>query len=231
MQRYQLPIPMTHSERIWGIRYLLFQLVFLGSLIALALHLVYPGFSDALLNFLYFTINTLATSWIFRRFLKASAIHFSQSLKNILPYAVSGYILYWILNIGLSVIITLAFPDHFNVNDAGISLISQGHFWLMAIGSILLAPIAEELLYRGLIFGTLHRRSRALAYGVSILIFCAIHVSGYVGIYPLPLLAVSFLQYIPGGLILAWAYEKSGNILCPVLIHMAINTAGTFSMR
>jgi membrane protease YdiL (CAAX protease family) len=231
MDKNLLPIPMSRAERIWGIRYLLFQLVFLSTLITLILYAVYPGFSNALLNFLYFSINFLAVTWIFRRYLLASLSHLRRDLMQILLCAATGFFLYWILNIGLSAMIRLAFPAHFNVNDAVIGQASQRHFWLMAVGSVLLAPMTEELLYRGLLFGSLHGRSRALAYGVSILVFCAIHVSGYAQIFPFHLLAVSFIQYVPGGLILAWAYERSGNIFCPIAIHMAINVVGTLSMR
>ena len=122
-------------------------------------------------------------------------------------------------------------PSFFNVNDAAIGQSIRQSFWVMAVGTVLLAPVAEELLYRALLFGAVHRKSRLLAYILSILVFCGIHVVGYIGSYSPTLLAVCFLQYLPGGLVLAWAYEKSGNILTSIAIHMAINAIGTFAMR
>ena len=102
---------------------------------------------------------------------------------------------------------------------------------LMLIGTVILVPPVEECLFRGLIFGLFHRRSRLAAYAVSSLLFCAIHVIGYIGYYePLHLL-LCFVQYLPAGLALGWAYEFSGSIYAPTLIHMAVNAIGILSMR
>jgi membrane protease YdiL (CAAX protease family) len=99
----------------------------------------------------------------------------------------------------------------------------------MVIGTVVLVPIVEETLYRGLIFGLLPKR--ILRYAVSVGAFCAIHVMGYIGYYePLHLL-LCFMQYIPAGLVLAYAYERSGSIFAPILIHMAINGIAMLFMR
>ena len=45
------------------------------------------------------------------------------------------------------------------------------------------------------------------------------------------LLALCLLQYLPAGLCLAVAYEKSDSILCPILMHTVINAIGVYAMR
>ena len=85
--------------------------------------------------------------------------------------------------------------------------------------------------FRGLFFGSLYRRSKVLAYCLSVFVFALIHVLNYFGVYPVDLLCLCLLQYIPAGIFLAWAYEKSDSILCPILMHIVINAIGIFSMR
>ena len=34
---------------------------------------------------------------------------------------------------------------------------------------------------------------------------------------------MAFLQYLPAGLCLAWAYTKADTIFAPILIHAAVN--------
>ena len=68
--------------------------------------------------------------------------------------------------------------------------------------------------------------SKLLAYALSTVIFAMIHISGYIGIYDAKLLFCCFLQYIPAGLCLAWAYARADSIFAPILMHMAINVIG-----
>ena len=94
-----------------------------------------------------------------------------------------------------------------------------------------LVPTVEECLYRGLIFGTLRSRNRLAAYALSAALFSLVHVVGYIGVYPLPLLALCLLQYVPAGLCLAQAYEAADNIFAPILIHTTVNAIGMIAMR
>lgn len=231
MRNYKLPIFMTPSESVWGVRYLLFQYFFLPSLLALALRFLWPAAADVHLDFLYFSVNFIAVIWIFHRFLWNSIRYTMKHLYNCLITAVSGFLIYQVLIYSISLTIILLYPGFFNINDASIAVTAQDNFLLMAAGTVILVPIVEETLYRGIVFGLLRRRSRILAYGISTLIFCGIHVAGYWGSYePLHLL-ICFVQYIPAGLVLGWAYERSGSIYVPTLIHMAVNAIGILSAR
>lgn len=231
MNKRELPINLTLSETRWGIRYLLFEMVFLGSIIRQVLGIFWPAHTNAHVNFFYFLINFLCVGWIFRRYLIASIRHTVKRIPQLFLSALGGYAAYNVLSDLLSLGIVSLFPNFFNVNGSSISASVQDGFLLMAIGSIVLVPIVEETLFRGLIFGLFHRRSRLAAYAVSSLLFCAIHVIGYIGYYePLHLL-LCFVQYLPAGLALGWAYEFSGSIYAPTLIHMAVNAIGILSMR
>ena len=87
--------------------------------------------------------------------------------------------------------------------------------------AVFLAPIVEEPMFRGGIFGLIRRKSRFAAYAVSMLAFGAYHVWGYVGSAPLTWLYV--LQYLPISFLLARCYEKTNSIWTSIFLHMTVN--------
>ena len=123
------------------------------------------------------------------------------------------------------------FPDFSNVNNDHILSMADEQFTLMAVGAIFLAPFAEEVLFRGLVFRGLFDKHPLLAYGLSMTLFAMVHISGYIGKFDPLLLALCFLQYLPAGYCLCFAYHRSGTILAPILMHMLANIAAVYSMR
>ena len=102
-------------------------------------------------------------------------------------------------------------------------MIPQGLNKLVAI-SVFLGPIVEEVLFRGLIYGALRRRSRALAWAVSIAAFSLYHVWQFA--LTEPLMLVTAVLYIPASAALNWSYERSGSIWAPIAFHMLTNAIG-----
>ncbi len=221
---------LTQKETGAGFVYLVFSFLALPSLLNMGGYL--PGlFGRAGVNFLYYCINFLVLAFMLRRFLKESAAYVGRHLWPVLGYSVLGFFLYYSTNLTLSAGISQVFPGYSNQNDAAIAELLKGQYLLTALGTILLVPLAEELLHRALIFGSLYPKSPVFAYVFSMFIFAAVHVVGYVGTVAPTTLLISFLQYLPAGWILAWTYKKSGCIFTSVLIHTAINTLGVLQMR
>jgi membrane protease YdiL (CAAX protease family) len=81
------------------------------------------------------------------------------------------------------------------------------------VGGIV-APIAEELFFRGLLYGFLRRWGVPFAAIFSTAIFTLAH----------PLRSLPLTQ-IAGGLLFALAYEAEGTLLVPVTIHVLGNLA------
>jgi len=83
----------------------------------------------------------------------------------------------------------------------------------MVFATVILAPVTEELLFRGCLYRFLKARlSLAAALLVSGVLFSIVHVN------PLSLLPLFFL-----GVVLAYAYERTGSIKVPILIHGIFN--------
>lgn len=82
-------------------------------------------------------------------------------------------------------------------------------------GAVAVAPVAEELFFRGLLQTLLVRvvRSRWLAIGLASVAFGAVH-------FPQPH-AVAALILL--GILIGYAYERTGSLLPPIVIHAAFN--------
>ena len=89
---------------------------------------------------------------------------------------------------------------------------------LALVAAVLLAPIAEELLFRGLLYRALRRRrSVAVAAVVSAVLFAVVHLDVAVT-QPLALVGLTLV-----GVVLAVVYERTGSLLVPVAAHAGYN--------
>ena len=219
------------KEISWGWRYLAFQITFFEYFLGFAVRFFGLSWTALQLNLVYFGINLAATLVIFHRFWAESWKAALDRIGTILLTAATGYVVYYIFSFLVSAFIVTVNPGFANVNDQSISSLTKQHHVLTAIGTVLLVPTAEELLHRGAIFGGLYRRNRIAAYVVSTILFALVHISGYIGYYPIGTLLLCLLQYIPAGICLAASYEYSGNIVTPILIHTAVNAVGMLAMR
>jgi membrane protease YdiL (CAAX protease family) len=92
--------------------------------------------------------------------------------------------------------------------------IDPGPRVLMAGISVLIAPLAEELFFRGLLFGALRARYGFWTAGLlSSALFAAVHLSA---VHVLPLTVL--------GMALCWLYERTGSLWSSVAMH-ALNNA------
>lgn len=89
----------------------------------------------------------------------------------------------------------------------------SAYFLVGIIGYGIISPIAEELLFRGIIYNYLKRfLSFKLAMFLTAAVFGVYHMNEVQGVY-------GFLM----GLLIVYAYEYFGSFLAPVGIHMAAN--------
>lgn len=88
---------------------------------------------------------------------------------------------------------------------------------MMPVGLVVLcvsviAPVCEEIVFRYLLAGRLARYGQASAAFISALLFAAFHGN-----------FSQFFLAFAAGLLLAYAYFRTGRLLVPILIHMAVN--------
>ncbi len=229
--RYAIPVPPNRFETYAGWFYWGFQLLFLPVILMLLLEAVGRTVNEAQLNFIYFCVNfivaTLLLGRLFIYSVKQGFIRPGYTFQS----AALGLAGVQGSNVLFSLVILRLKPDFANVNDSNIGEMVAEHYGMMALGTVFLVPVVEELLYRGVIFGCLYNRSKVAAYIVSTALFSAVHILGYITMYDPVTLLLCFLQYIPAGMCLGWAYARSGSLLAPILIHMTINQIAMLAMR
>lgn len=224
-------ITMTRSELGLGWVWLVFELLLLPTLLRLLNTLLPVPLSSAYVNFIYFCLNCGFVLGFFHKFLGRSLVAAGKGFWDFIQAAVLGFVGYWVATTALSVLIDLLVPGFSNINDQSIAALAGSHYVLMVIGTVILVPTAEEVLFRGVVFGSIRRQSRLWAYILSVAIFGLAHVIGFLGSGDWLRLILCFLQYIPAGAFLAWSYEKADSIFAPIVIHTAINAIGIYAMR
>jgi membrane protease YdiL (CAAX protease family) len=214
---------MTNAQKIMGWLYLPFYLVLTSSLIQFLGRVLGANLTEYAVNVLYFSINLVFVLLVFHRFLLKSLRGFTEHFWLFVQTLILGFALYYIGNL-LVVSITgmfTALPDIAN-NSAVADLISHNST-AMLLFSVIAAPVVEETLVRGVVFGSFHRVNRYLAYVMSILLFSVMHVWQFASDLSIPVLIYNGVAYIPASVALGWTYEKSGTILCPIVLHAIIN--------
>ena len=222
---------MSRSEKIWGWLYLAFSLIALPAVLQILNTKLAAPMNESTLNFAFYCTNFFFICCIFRKFLRDSLVAAWRDLWNFLQAVVLGYVAYWACTKVMDFVMSHLLPGFRNINDSAITEMVHSNYILMAISVIALVPLAEEVLYRGLIFRNLYRSSQVAAYLVSMAAFAAIHVLGYIGSESVTTLVICFLQYLPAGLCLAWTYTKADNIFAPIVVHALVNAIAIGAVR
>ena len=87
--------------------------------------------------------------------------------------------------------------------------------------AVFLAPLTEEVLFRGAVFNGIRKTNRIAAYAVSMVLFSVYHIWGYAVEDPSYWLYT--LQYLPAAFLLCRCYERTNSIWCSIFFHMLVN--------
>ena len=234
-------ISMTRKEQLIGWLYLIFEITLLPYLLSAALMILFPESNATVLNLILFAVNFIVVAVIFRRYWLESFRDLSGRIWPILWKSVVALLGCRVVLTVMNDFIFFYCPQYFiftdtgpvlqNINDAYIAQMAKEQYLLIAIGTILLVPPVEEILHRGVVFGSIYPKSPTLACIISVLLFAAVHMLSYLGIPDKVYLVICFLQYIPPALTLCWLYTGTDSIFAPILMHMMFNAIGIFSVR
>jgi len=222
MERRMLSVTMTRRQIIAGLIFLPFYLILLSLGLELLLRAVLPEEPTAAqLNACFYAVTTAAILLIFGGFLRRDLNRADwRRVFRGLPLALLAY---YGISVAVNSVVLLLQPDFANQNNNAILGIMETSPVFVVILSVILAPLIEESIFRGLIFGNLLRFGRFAAYAVTALGFAAIHVVGYLGILSALEIVLSILQYIPAAVVLCAVYEKHDTIAASMLLHASIN--------
>ena len=223
--------PLARQEKSFGALWMAFETLFFAPILQGLNHLLPAPLPPAEINFIFFSANLAAVALIFRRYLSGQLRLIPDTLEKVLLTAIPGFVAYWLLNFLLAQVLFAIDTNFTSINDVTIQSLVKDNYFLMFVGSVILVPITEECLFRGLVFRGMYDRSPILAWVLSVSLFSAVHIISYIGFYPFKTILLCFVQYIPAGVCLAGAYRLSGSLLSPILIHALVNFVGMMSLR
>lgn len=171
-------------------------------------------------NLLYMTVNFAVMLLIFRRTLWQSLREFEG--KMLLSVLIGFGMCY-----GANLVLTTAYtvldimPE--NYNQEAVNSLLGGYPLAMTLCTVVLAPLAEECLFRGVLFAPLARRCLPAAYALSMFLFAGMHVFQFLGSMTAANTILCLSLYLPASFSLCWVYQKTGNIWACIFLHMFIN--------
>ena len=225
---------MTPGEQVAGTVFFVIYLVVLpfvtGRLFRLAELLLDVTISQALQNVIYYYVLFAVTLLIFHKFLARTCRNLADNLGVACQTLLVGLVGLYGLNELVYRLSNLVITNRTNLNDTTISAQIQDAPRVTLLIVIFLAPFVEEVLFRGLVFGNLKSKSRAVAYLLSCLLFALLHVWQFAVVKQDITYFLLMVQYLVPGLVLAWAYEHSGTLWTSIAIHAAANALSAWAM-
>lgn len=221
-------LPLNKKESRWGwvlaVIYLL-MITYLELIVPFSHYWIVCGAATLLLAGLVVT---------FRGFLKQSVDNLSligRSLlwKPLLALLVTRVITIFINDLGF--MFQLPYFDYtdwgpllMNIRSELIAEAAEAAPILIFLSVVLLMPIAEELIFRGVILGQLYEKNGLLAVAASTVLFLLFHTIPYISLSgDSTYLCFYAFQYIPMGLFLCWLYISTDSIFAPMVLHILYN--------
>ncbi len=172
----------------------------------------------------------LGVFWLLARFKDDSDIGFTIHGGDF-GYIALGLVLQIVLAVAFLPLSNLLFPEGRPPQDVA-DVIAGADSPLLRIGLILaavvLAPVTEELMFRGVLLRSLEGRGKRFAMVVSALVFSAAHLLGL----DMENLWRSAVVVLPPifilGLILAWLTQRSGRLGPAIFLHSGWNLLAAF---
>ena len=208
----------TRNEMTRGAIAMVLSTLLIPELLALI-----PGLEGLWLSLAASAADGIVVVVFFRRFMQKNVLAALDRPFPTLYFAVLGYLANLAFEEITYVLLYPLLPEYQNLNTQTILGWFSTNLDLVVIATVVVAPITEELLFRGLLFRMFHDQAPKLAWVISVASFAMIHVIGYLLYYSPLEFAISFLSYIPAGIILCVTYRRSGNIISPILAHSFIN--------
>ena len=188
------------------------------------------GLSDLQINLIVYIAGALYMLLFAGRFLRRDFDPLCDHFRYCLLQVLICYGMMIAFNLILNSILLLVLPsESANPNNAAVMDLAELEYGKTAALAIFLAPLVEEPIFRGAIFGFLRRRSRVLGYAASMLLFSLYHIWGYALMDPL--YWIYLLQYLPVSWLLCRCYERCDSIWGSIFFHMTVNAVSISALN
>ena len=215
---------MSKPERIAGYIYLPFHIIILPLFLNMLATYLPGGLDDTTANTVYYGLGLAFCLICMWKYLRGAYDLLLDNLGTNIVAMFLGSVSYLLLSyLASGVLFAILGDEQLSSNNELIAnLTSESSRSVLAL-AVFIAPIIEELLFRGLIFGSLAAKHRRLAFVVSIGLFA------FYNVWQLALstmditMLVYMIMSIPMGYALTWVYEKTNSVWAPIFLHILIN--------
>ena len=221
---------MKKSEKVLGIIYIPIHAALLPLLLGIAFAIFGVELPMPHQLLVCFTLSFILVLLIMFRFLRASFSDMIDDFWRAVQAVILGYVFYRAM-VWAAVLLMERIMTSVNPNTEVIVSEVASNFRVMVVVTAVLAPIIEEALFRGALYGTIRQKSRIAAYIVSTILFCAFHLWDHLLIDFSWDTLLMMIQYIPPSIALAWCYERGGTIWAPILLHAGLNLMASLQVR
>ena len=218
--------PITKPEMIFGIIYIIVHSVALPQLLALVdIAAKHYGLSvtENDLNVIYYAVSFIVVLIFMFRFLRASFADIFDNFGRFLITAALAIVIYYAVSAAVGALLLGVMDEIANPSVETEIELTKADFNKTMVIAVLLAPVVEESMFRGALFGAIRVKSRLAAYIVTTVLFAVYHLWPYFVADFAWMDLLYLLQYVPIGIILAWCVERSGTIWTSILVHALIN--------
>lgn len=184
--------------------------------------------SESEANFAIYALGAVYMLLFMGKFLRREYDPFCDRPMYCISEVCGAYLVMWLINLGVNSLLLLILPED-NPNNAAIANMAGMDFGVVSAMAICLAPIVEEIIFRGAIFQLGKKKSRALGYALSMIFFSLYHVWGYA--IENPVYLVFLLQYLPVSFLLCRCYERTNSLWSPIFFHMMVNAMSMSAME
>jgi len=227
---YQFENLMSPLQTKLGLFYLPMHYFVLPLLLGLLATYVPGGMDEVRINLIYYAIGIVFVLLVMMNYLKESYYVLMDRLGYCLLTLFMAMGLDYILSYAVTAVFAVLGDSLANPNNEQVMNLADVGYGSMKAIAIFLAPIVEEVLFRGVVFGMLRPHKRVLAYVFSIALFAVYHIWQYVAVTGDWSLYIYALQYIPVSFVLAWCYDRTGTIWTPIFFHMLINAMSFYAL-
>ena len=216
---------MLRRERICGFVWLPIHIFLLPLFLVPVLSLLLgpDKLTDAGANVIYYLISFVFVIIAFWNFLRESFDRFVGNLRGALLAMVIAYAIQLVLTLGLQALMGVFGELETPNNDAIGELANLEYNKIFAV-AVLMAPITEEVLFRGVLFGSLARRHRWLGWVVSVAVFCLYHVWQFAVVEQDWTVLIAAAEYIPLTVAITYCYDRTETIWTPIFFHIFTNS-------
>ena len=210
--------------------YLDFILVFLGGIVGLSIAAgigFFIGDDETLLVVLLVgqSVGSLLAIWLLGRTKDDPDLGFSIAGTDVL-FVGAGVLLQVLLSLLLSPLADRLIPEGEQAQELAelfAELQSPSVRWAVFFVAVLLAPVTEELMFRGVLLKAIKSNKTWVVMTITAVVFAAFHIPDLVGASFTARAAVVLPNLIAVGLVLAWVTLRTKRLGPAIFIHSGYN--------